>query len=291
MRSPIVALEGAIARAAFRIAPESENDLAQWADVEKFTLVLSDDPKFNIRVNTKTHEATLPIAALEYLWCSAYAFLIFYDEYTKAQRAGELRFNMAASPQAVGALNLLNWSLRNMQTTGKQPWLNGAPAPQQFPQADSVIRLANELFLCAIAWIIHHEIAHIRFGHTRAHYSYTIQQEREADTQATSWILSKSKVEQESTKRTLGIATAILAMQLLELPGADASERTHPRAVERLHYCLEKAGVSDDSKVCSFAAVVLQIHLAQYGIVAKLEGVSFRDILSELMVSFISDAR
>ena len=68
--SPIVLLSDAIAASPFNMAPEKAAALKVDLRLEKFELLLSDDPKYSIRVDINTTTATLPIFALEYL-CGA----------------------------------------------------------------------------------------------------------------------------------------------------------------------------------------------------------------------------
>jgi len=292
MRSPILALENAIARSAFRIAPERADVLAQEIDLDKFALAFTNDRNFSIRVNTETHEANLPIAALEFLWCCAYTFFVLHQEYVEAQQSGAKTLDLTNIPKTSRAIDVLNWSIGNMTGTGVESWPINMPMPDANPLYASCAHVANELFLCAIAWIIHHEISHILLMHGPAHAMFTIQQEKEADLRATDWILSTSKVPLESQKRTLGIATAILAMQLLDRPGGtEAYIQTHPPSVERLNYCLDRAGVLEGDPACGFAAVALQYHLVQCGVHASLDGTSIRDVLSGFMVAFATHGR
>jgi hypothetical protein len=105
------------------------------------------------------------------------------------------------------------------------------------------------LFLCALAWIVHHEIAHIRLNHQALVTTCSIAEERDADIEATKWILDKSTVPQESRKRTFGIAAAILALQGFHSPDQFVALKTHPSAFERIDYCLSEAGISEDDEV------------------------------------------
>ncbi|OOG42678.1 phage exclusion protein Lit family protein [Rhodanobacter sp. C05] len=292
MRSPILILERAIAGSAFSIAPERGAELAGARDSEGFSLALSDDRHFSIRVNTVTHEATLPIATLEYLWCCAYIFYVMYQEYVKAQSSGMSTLDLASVPRVVRAIRVLNWAARNMRESGVRKWPMAAPRPKKYPKYASDAHVANEIFLAAIAWIIHHEIAHVRLQHIKMHAIYTIQQEREADLAATDWILHSPRNADEAQKRQLGMVTAILAMQLLDEPKGDNSYvSSHPAAAERLDYVLDRAKVADDSVVCGFAAATMQYHLTQLGIKQELDGTSIRDILAGFMLAFTTAGR
>jgi hypothetical protein len=95
----------------------------------------------------------------------------------------------------------------------------------------------------------------------------------------------------ESKKRMYGIATALLAMQLLHRLGESATARdTHPSPVERINEFLEQARVPDDDSICGYIATVLQFQLAQYGLRLSLDGESIRDILSAFLVAFARDS-
>ena len=279
MRSPIITLKNAIAGSAFRIAPEMERELALWRDQSGVSLVLSDDVGFNVYVDLDTKEVTIPVASLEFLWAAAHGFYVFYQEYMQGQQAGQKQFDIAALPRTADAWRLLEWALRNVRASG-------LPTPVQFPADGSDIHVANELFLCAIAWIIHHEFAHLRLNHTTESMSPQ-RQEREADAAATDWILSESKVDQETKKRILGIATAILSLQILEKPGARAADRSHPLAVERLSNCLAKAGCEGDHEVFPWAIIAMQIILAKHELYCSApDGESFEEMLSHLMLAY-----
>lgn len=293
MRSPILVLKDEISRCAFQIAPERADVLAQMEDLDKFSLAFTDDKNFSIRVNTQTHEAKLPIAALEFLWCCANVFYVFYQEYVKAQRSGASTLDLARDPRMVLAIDGLNWSLDNLTSSGVELWPENVPMPAANPAYASDVHVANELFLCAIAWIIHHEIAHVRLKHGAAYSTDVIQQEKEADLWATDWILSLADPPLEFKKRTLGIAAAILALQFADNRpnGPDAYPRTHPRSVERLDYCFDRMGVSNDDLVYAFATALLQLYLAARGVSATLSGTSIRDIQSGFMVALARGGR
>src|SRR5258708_10655236 len=113
-RSPVLTLENAIAGAAFRIAPEKERELAVFRDLERVSLALKDGPGFMFNVNLKSHEIATNIATLEFLWSSAHAHLVLYDEYSKSQKNGHTQFDTGATPRSRAALALLNCSVGNL---------------------------------------------------------------------------------------------------------------------------------------------------------------------------------
>jgi hypothetical protein len=292
MRSPVLLLEKAIAGAAFQIAPERAAELKTLDEAHQFVLVFTDEKNFSIRIKTQTHEAMLPVAALEYLWCASHLLHVLYRQYVATQQANEPQLDLSKAPQCAQAIDLLNWSMNNMKHSGVQPWPTGMPVPHADPERKSDIHIANELFLCAAGWLIHHEISHVVLGHQPVYKVFSQQKEQEADLRATEWIMSSSQIEAERQKRSLGIVAALLSLQFLDDP-REINEyvRSHPPTVQRLDYCLNKAGALDDSGACALATVGLQFHLSQFEIGAPLDGASIRDVLGEFMVAFTTHNR
>lgn len=285
-RSPIILLEDSIAAAAFRIAPEREAELDSIRDDYGLSVTLIDEPGFKFWVGTISKEITTTIASLEFLWASAHAHIVLYDEYGIAQRAGETQFNAGGNKRCKDALDLLGWAEGNVRTSGNDQWPEELPKPVQSPDHGSDIHVTNELFLCAVAWIVHHEIAHVLLGHTPVHTNRSQAEEFEADIEATKWIIDQSFVAAEAQKRTLGIATAILALMGMEA-GRDFNViNSHPRAFERLYRCLDYANIDQNDKVFAFASVIMQIQLWYSGKTATLDGVSLKDLFHAYLVRY-----
>jgi hypothetical protein len=285
-RSPVELLMGAIAGAPFKIAPEREQELAELRDELGTGITIEDRPGFVFNVNLQTHEITTSVATLEYLWCSTYAHLILYKEYTAAQRRADAKFNMGGNVRSRSAIDLLNWSINNIFGQGNAAWPPKLPRPASSNNAALDIKLANEIFLSGVAWIIHHELAHLRLQHPPIRSSRSHVEEREADLAATKWILDQSKVPKESRKRMLGIAVAILALQGIEEDTPFRILDSHPHAFVRIDYCLAEADVPDDAEVYAFAACVMQMQLASKGIDLLPDGKNFREIFSECLIAF-----
>lgn len=285
-RSPVLELENAIAGCAFRIAPERASELAELLDLNKLTLALVDEPGFNIRVRLLEREVMINVAALEFLWASAHAHLILYNEYCLAQRSGSNTFDTGGTDRSRKGIELLAWAGRNILADGTDLWPATLPRPERCPAEKSDGHATNELFLCALSWIIHHEIAHIRLNHQALVTTCSTAEEKGADIAATKWILDKSTVLQESRKRTFGIAAAILALQGVHSPDQFVALKTHPATFERIDYCLTAAGVLEDDEVFAFAAVTMQIQLACRGIDRKFDGNTFRELYSEYLIEF-----
>lgn len=284
-RSPVLNLQNAIAGAAFRIAPEREGELANFRDSRGVSLALTDGPGFFFNTIPGSPDISTNIASLEFLWCSAHAHLILYDEYSKAQRRGQTQFDTGGNNRSRSALELLNWSVHNLFAKGTEQWPSQFSRPETFPQGRTDVHVANELFLCGVAWIVHHEIAHLRLQHvirtSRAHV-----EEKEADIAATRWILDRSMAQKESQKRALGIAAAILAIQGIQRQSSFNILDTHPRTFQRIDYCLAAAEVPDDDEVYAFAACIMQIQLESRGISIVPDAKSYKELFSEYLVAF-----
>jgi hypothetical protein len=289
LRSPVLTFEKQVASAAFTIAPERVDELLAIAPT--ISLVLSNDRNFSIRVNMSTHEVTLPIATQEYLWACGYLFWVLYQEYIAAQLREDKQVDLSTKRTVCDAINLFNWAWNNQAASGVEEWPARLPRPKR-EGSDEAVSAANELFIAAIAWIIHHEIAHVRAKHPAMHQIYAVKQELEADEMATDWILGKCDDPDLRKKRQLGMVTALLAMQLLdEPPGLDTYVGTHPPTVERLYTCLERAQVDDDAVPRAFAAVALQLQLSQFELSIPLDGSSIQDILGNALLAFRTSQR
>lgn len=286
MRSPILELQKAIAGAPFRIAPERENELGDWVDHEGVALDLIDQKGFTFHVYTQRKEIQTSIATLEYLWATAHAHLILYDEYGQAQRRGDKQFDTGGNQRSRGALDLSKWAAENLFSTGVQPWPESLIKPQPKPENGSDVHAANELFLCAFAWMMHHELAHVRLGHNAAITSRSLEEEKEADVEATRWILSQCPDSAQAQKRIYGVVAAILALKGISSPYGNSVLKTHPPTFERLDYCLSESGVGPDNEAYAFAACVMQIQLASRGVAIAHDGKTFRDIYSEYLYEF-----
>jgi hypothetical protein len=286
LRSPIVSLENAIAAAAFRIAPEREAELGELRDNFELSFTFDDGPGFQFWVGTTSREITTTIASLEFLWASSHAHIVLYDEYRKAQRAGCEQFNTGGNSRCKNALDLLSWAVRNLNSYGTDEWPQDLPRPVQFPEHGSDVRVTNELFLCGVAWIVHHEIAHIRLGHTPVQTNRSQVEEFEADLEATKWMLEHSSVDAESQKRTLGIATAMLSIMGIERDRDFNVSHSHPVAFERLYRCLDIACVEENDNVFAFASVIMQIQLWYSGKAAAYEGDSLKDMFCSYLLEY-----
>jgi len=289
MRSPICLLETQIAGAPFNVAPEKSNRCAQNRDDHKIECIMVDEPKFGVRVRlstkNKTPEIVLPIASLEYLWAFSLYCWVLIQEYATAQRAGESQFDCLGNQRITESADILQWAKSNMLDSGTDPWPESGPRPVQDLHSVDDSRVATELFLCAIAWIMHHEIAHVVLGHPLITTVFSEQEEQEADRFATEWLLDGlPKNDPKLKKRALGLTVAVLCLQSLEVGTTSCLRNTHPAAHDRIFNSTSIYQVGDDEVVQATCTVVLQYLFHDTGITANIDGETFSDILGDILI-------
>jgi hypothetical protein len=287
LRSPILLLADQIAGAPFNVAPEKANRCANHRDDHRIECVNVDEAGFGIRVRRSTdgkgHEIVLPIAALEYLWSFAHYSWVLTQEYASAQRTAATEFDCVGSKRLGDSFAILNWAKQNLSGSGTEEWPATGPRPKQDVHSVDDVRVANELFLGALGWIIHHEFGHVVLKHPLGIETFSIQQEQEADRYATDWLLDElNRADPRVKKRALCLSIAVLCLQSLEVKSACLSN-THPGAHERIYANTARFQFGEDEIVFATCAVVLQYLFNDTGIKAKVDGATFSDILSDLL--------
>ncbi|MGQ0699718.1 MAG: phage exclusion protein Lit family protein [Panacagrimonas sp.] len=164
MHSPLRHFIPVIAKSVERIAPELADSLPSAAG--PLELRFKQAPEFVCEASLAHREILITTGALELLWCGAFASIVLQREYEKSVASGQTHFHCASSRNARNAINLFRWCLEKTINKKVSNWPAGMPLPITNPKKRTDGHLANEIFLCAIAWIFHHEIARIRFQHS-----------------------------------------------------------------------------------------------------------------------------
>lgn len=286
-RSPILLLSDQIAGAPFNVAPEKANLCVRLCDDHKIKCVIVDESRFGIRVrrysDSKGHEIVLPIAALAYLWAFSHYSWVLTQEYASAQSTGTTEFDCVGNKRLRDSFATLEWAKHNLNGSGAKEWPATGPQPKQGVHSVDDASVATELFLCALGWIIHHEIGHVVLNHPLGIEAFSIQQEQEADRYATDWILNGvDQQDPRMKKRALGLAVAVLCLQSLEVESVCLSN-THPGAHERIYANTSQYECGDDEVITATCAVVLQYLFQGTGISATVDGETFSEILGNLL--------
>lgn len=258
-------LDSAIAASPFRIAPERQLELRNWCDKEKVNLSYLGNTGFRIDVDTSSKEICVSLKSIEFIWCSCYSHLVLYSEYQSELDKNRNEFDIIGNICRKNALALFDWASLNLKQDANVPWPEELPQPEQCPNQASLMFKVNEMFLAAMGWILHHELAHIRLGHINTALSNSIMEEKDADVTATKWILDQCKIGPEMNKRCIGIAAAILALLGMEIPARKSLPLTHPRAYERIYYCLEEARLNENAHLYRYIAIIIQLQLSTIG--------------------------
>lgn len=262
---PILVLRKYIAECSARIAPTKAQELGKFSDEKGVSIEFTDDKKFSIRVNLATNTIKLPVGALNYLWSATYLFIVMYKAYIVAQENSQTTFDTGADPTTSSAIDLFNWASNDL-IAGTLNWPDNAPRPSLNHAQGDLIHTTNEVFLAALAWILHHERAHVELEHPgNSSGPEGVRQEKDADRSASEWVMDGCANEMERQKRAFGISTGLLAMALLDSPKSRIPEvKSHPPDMERLLDNLAIARLNQENIVFSYSFVVLQFCIGQY---------------------------
>lgn len=288
--TPIRFLNKDLINSLARIAPEKVDKLETFRLKYDPSAVFTNDIKFNITVDTNSKEIKLPIVALEYLWCACYAFYVLYQEYVAANQRMAPKFDVNGSERSRKAVSLYHWGISQLEKHPSQKWPSAMPAPVEGTAVvDEDVKVANELYLCSISWIIHHEFAHIYCGHKNMPLNdeESRAQEKEADDSATKWILEGVSDETVRRKRGLGIVIATLVMTAQDILAGEFKETTHPRSFQRLYVVLNNYFQDPDHLVYAFSVVICHINMAIAGMdIEKNDVETWRENLQTCLVQF-----
>lgn len=262
MPSPIADLLGAIASSPFRVAPEAAPALNEVIDERALTLEVCDDLSLFAELIPSRGLIRLGIPFLEVLWSAAHAYIVTFHEYQLANRRGESHFAVGGTSRTAAAYALYRQLLGAHVIGDPITWPSEEIVPVRFPKEGTDIYAANELFLVAISWIIHHEIAHARLDHQEVTVT-SISQENEADHAATQWVCAGIEETQPLHKRSMGIVTAVVLLLAYDIESRRTHSTTHPPSFERLILNLDATGLGPDEMIYVFALVLVEIHLAQ----------------------------
>lgn len=106
--------------------------------------------------------------------------------------------------------------------------------------------------------------------------AFSTQEEREADSHATKWILGNLyESAPELKKRALGIATAVLCIQSLEVENYFCLQNTHPAAYERIYSNISCYPVGNEELIEALCTVMLQYLFHGKNINVNLDGSPF----------------
>ena len=199
-------------------------------------------------------------------------------------------FNLT-DPVVKPGMDLLAWAVdveRRLQQPDSSdlPWPANLPRPVPGAAKECLENAADELFLCTIASILHHELGHIHLKHdprtlpkptpglkpqedpkVKEADAIWIGWEKEADAWSANWLLDGLDQEDgKFLKRILGTGLGYLWLASRNVHTGRWLRRHHPPAWDRLYHNI-KQHVPDDPKhpIWPFVAYILQLHLFSLG--------------------------
>ena len=265
------------------VAPEKGTQLTTYVQQNNVTFLVNENAdRILFQAHPGQKRIDVGLKCLARLWASAYAYFCIYTDVADAKLAnpstGEL--DLRASERRRQAGDLLKWSIETdiaiqlESLTGfktgesRKSFPFGLPRPFAASEYASDQHVADELFLVALSYILHHEMAHLRLGHIHQTGIASILQEKEADLEAANWLLDGLSDESDPkfVKRALGIAIGLAWLASLNVYVGSASTKTHPPAYDRLYQVLGQYIHDENHQVWAMVSLILSLHLQNQGL-------------------------
>ena len=261
MDSPVRHVMRHVHSAIVNIAQEKNAEFARAYD--ELTLEYLDDHQWICKVDGAKRHIRISRKVMEVFWAASFMYIRFHDaisEETEQGRADPVVIDFEKSPRLREAARLFEWAINSWRTCSDDPWPQHLPMPLAEPVGDSDEDFAEDLSLRAVAFIVHHELAHIRLGHRGPS---EVELERDADNTAAAWLLGDIDDEEsdEFTRRALGVATALAVLVARRIHGGGHDGPSHPRAYDRLMHTLIHHIENADHIVWYFVSHILKLHL------------------------------
>ena len=261
MDSPIRHVMNHVHEAIEKIAPERRGTFAR--DYDEFILEYLDDFRWICEVDVANKRIRLSRKVMEVLWAASFAYFRLYlaiQERFGGRVSVSAEIEFAHEVHLKEAVDLLQWGFSSWLNHSGAPWPPHLPKPISDPVRASDENMADELSLCAIAFILHHELAHIRLHHFGAS---ELDSERDADNCANDWVLGQIDDETDSkfVKRALGVATALAVLVAKGIHTQAYGDPSHPRSFDRLMHALDRHIRDPNHPAWEFVTAVLKLHL------------------------------
>lgn len=263
------------------IAPERINQFEK--EHKKFILEYVDSSIWNCSVDSASNHIKISRMVVELIWCVSYANMTLYMKLIQGRSFDEgERIDLNKDADVSAGMQLMQWAFNNLLFPSKATtWPRNLPKPEAKHALESWENVAKEICLCSMAYIIHHELAHIRLRHQPGFQG--TEQEMEADCEAAEWIVGKIGEEDISfTKRILGISVALLVLTIKDIYTGNFGGTTHPRSFDRLYNVLSKFVSQPNHAIYPITSVALTLHLQHRGVnVTQKEYDRFEECLND----------
>jgi len=214
-----------------------------------------------LNVDTDKKHIKLSRRVVEIFWAVSYGYITFYTKVIQDKKiVTKTDINLHEDEEVRKAMLLLKWIYDSWLNNEDTSWPDELPKPIENPKKGIMENVADELCLCSIAYLIHHELSHISLHHSG---KSTIASEKEADAEATDWLLNHllDEWDYKFIKRALGIAVAFEVMTARGIYTGDFDGVTHPYHYDRLYQNLDKYIHDPQNIVWALLASTLKLHL------------------------------
>jgi hypothetical protein len=271
----------------FTIAPERQAEFDTALNDFDLIFVSERRWKFCAYPERTPREIWISRGAVELIWGASLAHFLFYTRMIQRKKFDRpTEIDPHSDPTVSNALLLLRWAIDcQLKNDEADNWPTSLPCPLQSPPRESDENVADELCLVTGAFLLHHELAHIRGGHatfTKEQLqdpkiaAISVAQEKEADIAAAEWVLDGVDVESPVfVKRMLGIVQGFLLTTAMGLYGGHLGGKTHPFSYDRLTNMLSRFLGNANHVTKGIAFAVLDLHFNNSG--RKLTKQAFAD--------------
>ena len=272
MRSPIRHILAHLDQTPFTVAPEREHEFD--TELNDFKLIVVPQRKWKFCAEAPKREIWVSRGAVEVIWAASIANVAFYKHAVAGKRfdrPGEI--DLQADAKIAVPLNTLCWALR-CQTSGDESddWPEELMQPVQDPPHASDLHLADEFCRGTCGFMLHHELAHIRGGHTGlVPDDVSLSQGKEADIAAAEWVLDglAGARDMRFTKRILSIVNSMLLLNIYGFARAKLGGRRHPFNYDRLMMPIHRFLGREEHIAESYAFAVLSLYMQVTGRAAQ----------------------
>jgi hypothetical protein len=240
-----------------RAAPERAPALDEL--IASVQLSFPDAGSFVCEYRPITRIVVVSRKVLEIVWASSYAYFVVYKRvFEELPQNEHTVVDLHADPVLSPAADLLFWVHNDWHLKQDNPWPAGLPQPAATTVNGSNERYATGIFDIAMAFILHHELAHHRLRHSDSEH----EAEHDADYEAARWLLDGlSETSSAFQYRAYGIATALGILSARAIHRETFSSPTHPRAFDRLFNTLGRFIKEGHHPAWRMAVVILRLHL------------------------------
>lgn len=278
MQSPIRHLmTDKVSGSVFTIAPERAAEFG--VSLDNFDLIFTSERrwKFCADPDPTKREVFVSRGAVELIWCASLAHFLFYTRLVQGKKFDRpTEIDPHSDARVSNALQLLAWAINcQLAKDTADNWPPNFPTPLKTPAKESDENVADELCLVSCAFLLHHELAHIRLAHvgiskeqlkTPETAALSLSQEKEADIAAAEWVLDGIDVNSPMfVKRMLGIVQGFLLTTAMGLYGGILGGNSHPFSYDRLTSLLNRFLGNAPHITKGIAFAVLDLHFQNSG--------------------------